>query len=124
MDKDETQLFLHQTSYNIFGSRHAVSLQSNAVCQASLAVLLLPIRFALWVSGVSCSVKSNQALYRFPDYSSTNPVKSGKQNKHGEKKKKIKANQTQPNPTSFATRPTRVRILDQQLRGDGSTAHP
>lgn len=88
MDKAETQLFLHQTSYKIFGSRHAVSLQPNAVCQASLAVLLLPVRFALGVSGVSSPVKSNQALYHFPDYSSSNPVKRGKQNKHREKKKK------------------------------------
>lgn len=88
MDKDETQLFLHQTSSKIFGSRHAVSLQSNAVCQASLAVLFLPVRFALRVSGILSPVKSNQALYHFLDYSSTNPVKRGKQNKYREKKKK------------------------------------
>lgn len=40
MDKNETQLFIHQTSYKIFGSRLVASLQSNAFCKTSLAVLL------------------------------------------------------------------------------------
>lgn len=40
MDKNETQLFIHQTSYKIFGSWHVASLQSNVVCKTRLAVLL------------------------------------------------------------------------------------